>query len=58
MTRGTIDMILYEKFEGKEVQEGSVEAKYFKYLIDSRTWWDQSGDHLIRTGSPWYYDAS
>ena len=38
MTRGTIDIILKEKFEGKGSQEGLVEAEDFKQIMDLSTY--------------------
>ena len=58
MTRGTIDIVLKEKFEGKGAQEGLVEAEDLKHLIDPSAYMAGSIRRPPDTGPPWYDDVS
>ena len=64
MTRGTIDIILKEKFEGKGAQEGlgplwsNVEAEDLKHLIDPTVCMVGSVRRPPDHGPPWYDDVS
>ena len=57
MTRGTIDIVLKEKFEGKGAQEGLVEAEDPKHLIDPSAYMVGSIRRPPDTGPPWYDDV-
>ena len=58
MTRGTFDIIMKEKFEGKGAQEGLVEAEDLKHLIGPSVYMVGSVRRPPDTGPPWYDDVS